>query len=384
MLPRRATTRRNTRRSKPLCVLFAVVGFGLVGNVIRSNGFFYHPWLTTHLLVESPSSPGNLFHEYALQLYMHDKRRALINGTSVINYQRIYAHFRDDNMEMVIAEGTMDCKITNSSTRDEYLKIFTDPNRGDIISGNFWDTFCCGAYGFFATGGMKKHVSMHPWDSNWGEFSQHVPNRTCDWGGVNQCHDEESGENLMWRYLNHTNLSAVFTIQHQFFDHPKVFSMPLGQQSNAAEALQTRPFTNRTTLLLISNSESDTRTPIIRRVISNFNGTVSNRYNDGSDYFEQMLSSKFVLCPSGLGWDTYRGWEALILGAIPILETYYREDGMFRAYHDLPVLWVDHYDNVTPELLMREYPWILSRAKEYTFEKLTNQWWIDLVNSYRD
>jgi hypothetical protein len=45
---------------------------------------------------------------------------------------------------------------------------------------------------------------------------------------------------------------------------------------------------------------------------------------------------------------------------------------------------VDHYDNVTPELLMREYPWILSRAKEYTFEKLTNQWWIDLVNSYRD
>jgi hypothetical protein len=188
----------------------------------------------------------------------------------------------------------------------------------------------------------------------------------------------------MWRYLNHTNLSAVFTIQHQFFDHPKVFSMPLGQQSNAAEALQTRPFMNRTTLLLISNSESDTRKPIIQQVISNFNGTVSNRYNDGSDYFEQMLTSKFVLCPSGLGWDTYRGWEALVLGAIPILETYYREDGMFRAYHDLPVLWVDHYDNVTPELLMREYPWILSGAKEYTFEKLTNQWWIDLVNSYRD
>ena len=374
MLHRRA---RRYAWSKPL---FAVVSFGLVSNIIRLSGVLKVAadlWLAH--LIESPS----LFNEYALQLYMHERRRALINDTSVINYQQIYAHFRDD-MEMVIAEGMMDCKITNTSTRDKYLKIFTDPKRGDIISGNFWDTFCCGAYGFFATGGIKKHVSMHPWDSNWGEFSQHVPNRTCDWGGVNQCYDEESGDNLMWRYLNHTNLSAVFTIQHQFFDHPKVFSMPLGQQSNAAEALQTRPFANRTNLLLISNSESDTRTPIIQQVISNFNGTVSNRYNDGSDYFEQMRSSMFVLCPSGLGWDTYRGWEALILGTIPILETYYRKDGMFRAYYDLPVLWVDHYDNVTPELLKHEYPRILSLAKNYTFEKLTNQWWIDLVNSYRD
>jgi hypothetical protein len=56
---------------------------------------------------------------------------------------------------------------------------------------------------------------------------------------------------------------------------------------------------------------------------------------------------------------------------------------MYRAYDNLPVLWVDHYDNVTPELLEREYPRILVKAKEYTFEKLTNQYWIDLVNSYR-
>jgi hypothetical protein len=56
---------------------------------------------------------------------------------------------------------------------------------------------------------------------------------------------------------------------------------------------------------------------------------------------------------------------------------------MYRAYDNLPVLWVDHYDNVTPELLEDEYPRILSKAREYTFEKLTNQYWIDLVNSYR-
>lgn len=322
------------------------------------------------------------FDEHALQLYMHKRRLSLINESSVINYLHIYEHFRKD-MEMSVVD--MDCKLTNSSTRDEYLKIFTESNRGDILSGNFWDTFCCGAFGFFASGGMKKHISMHPFDSNWGEFSQHVPGRTVDWGGVNQCFDETRSEDLIWRYLNHTNLSAVFTVQHQFFDHPKVFSVPLGTSddtaANALCANTTMP--HRTNLLFVSNSDYEHRVAITQRVISNFNGTISNRYHDGSDYLELMQTSKFVLCPSGLGWDTYRTSEALVLGTIPILETFYRKDGMFRAYDDLPVLWVDHYDNVTPALLEHEYPRILSRAREYTFEKLTNQWWIDLVNSYR-
>jgi hypothetical protein len=65
------------------------------------------------------------------------------------------------------------------------------------------------------------------------------------------------------------------------------------------------------------------------------------------------------------------------------LETYYRRDGFYQAYDGLPVLWVDHYDNVTPSLLEKAYPIILAKAHEYKFEKLTNQWWIDLINSKR-
>lgn len=71
------------------------------------------------------------------------------------------------------------------------------------------------------------------------------------------------------------------------------------------------------------------------------------------------------------------------MGAIPVLETYYRKDGLYRTYDDLPVLWVDHYDNVTPTLLENAYPTILAKAQEYNFAKLTNEWWFDLINSYR-
>lgn len=89
------------------------------------------------------------------------------------------------------------------------------------------------------------------------------------------------------------------------------------------------------------------------------------------------------LCPSGMGWDTYRAWESLMMGSIPILERYFRQDGFYKAFDDLPVLWVDHYDNVTPTLLECEYPWILAKAYEHNFEKLTNKWWVDLIQKFR-
>jgi hypothetical protein len=216
------------------------------------------------------------------------------------------------------------------------------------------------------------------------------------WGNHNDCRegvDQRSSQinynydkngSRFWEYLNHTNLSAVFTVQHQFFDHPKVHSVPLGPLSNAIGALHANTtMPNRMNILFLSNLDYQHRPAITQRTISNFNGTVTNRYNDGSDYFELMMTSKFVLCPSGLGWDTHRAWEALVLGTIPIMETYYRKDGLYRSYANLPVLWVDHFDNVTPELLNQEYPRILSRAREYAFEKLTIQWWINLIDSYR-
>jgi hypothetical protein len=41
----------------------------------------------------------------------------------------------------------------------------------------------------------------------------------------------------LWWYLNHTNVSAIFTIQHQWLDHPKVFSVPLGSQKSVVSAI---------------------------------------------------------------------------------------------------------------------------------------------------
>ena len=355
------------------------------GHVLNSNSLGLLP-------------PFNSDMEHSLQQYMHQQRLAFINESSVVQYERLYEHFFNETIFLMqrqvwLGNNSTYCPYINDTTRDDFLYIFTtdlhNDHRNDILSG----MLCCAMDGFFATGGVKRHVLFSLVNSNRGEFSDYVPNRTYVPNlNLRKKHDECGGRDKYYQYLNHPNVSLVVTMQHQHFDHPKVLSLPLGQQSNAAGALQQQAHLdwaasyNRTNLLLISCDASPTRKPIIQKVIANFDGNLTNKKDPArvDEYLQQLSTSKYILSPSGMGWDCYRTWEALILGCIPILETYYRQDGLYRTYDDLPVLWVDHYDNVTPSLLEREYPKILLRAKEYNFEKLTNQWWIDLINSHRN
>ena len=86
--------------------------------------------------------------------------------------------------------------------------------------------------------------------------------------------------------------------------------------------------------------------------------------------------AKFVLCPSGLGFDTYRLWETLLLGSVPIVES---NAGFDRSYSNLPVLVVRNYSDVTPQLLQRAYPCFLHHARRYNYLHLTEQYWVQAV-----
>jgi hypothetical protein len=103
------------------------------------------------------------------------------------------------------------------------------------------------------------------------------------------------------------------------------------------------------------------RVEVTQAVMANFdhdyykiNNTYSKRNGRSSfgPYLQELQRSKFILAPSGLGWDCYRIWEALYMGTIPIIEMYNRSvDGWRRSLDDLPVLRVQYYNEVTPELL---------------------------------
>jgi hypothetical protein len=87
------------------------------------------------------------------------------------------------------------------------------------------------------------------------------------------------------------------------------------------------------------------RKAINEQVSKSFHGIITNsyRHNPNSDHYRQVAESLFVLCPSGLGFDTYRLWETIMLGSIPIVES---NKGFDRTYVNLPVLVVNNFTDL--------------------------------------
>jgi hypothetical protein len=376
-------------------MLLAMLALALLDMQVPLNRYLPHH--STKIYIIQQQDPVQQQH----MTYMYNQRRTLINESSVIDMgfeegedieSRFIQNYFGSEIEMV--ESWEQVSSLDETERNARLHEFASPTHhahGDLLYGGLCDTILI----FKETNGVRRHVLFSHLNENWGAFSTPVPNRTVNWGDW-EGHFKSDGcttEDLWW-YLNHTNVSAIFTTTHQWLDHPKVFSLPLGiKQGVAARVSQeltlqgTRGFNfnYRTELLLLAQNEFKHRPMIAQHVIANFKGTIRNRYKykDRSEYWQNLQRAKFILCPSGLGWDTYRAWEALILGTIPVLETYYRTDGFYRVFDDLPVLWVDHFYNVTPSLLETSYPKILARANEYNFAKLTKRWWVDFINSFR-
>jgi hypothetical protein len=73
---------------------------------------------------------------------------------------------------------------------------------------------------------------------------------------------------------------------------------------------------------------------------------------DHNDYFSILPSSKFVISPEGNGIDCHRHYEALLAGAIPVME---KNPLTEEKYKDLPVLWTTDYSEITREYLEQKY-----------------------------
>jgi len=68
-------------------------------------------------------------------------------------------------------------------------------------------------------------------------------------------------------------------------------------------------------------------------------------------YLDDIYNHKFVLCPEGNGMDTHRTWETLYMGSIPVEKRNLNN----RFYSDLPICFVDDWNQVTEKFLEDEY-----------------------------
>jgi hypothetical protein len=81
----------------------------------------------------------------------------------------------------------------------------------------------------------------------------------------------------------------------------------------------------------------------------------------------------FVLCPRGNGVDTHRLWETLYMGSIPIV----KRDIAVRDFTDLPILFVDDWNEITEDYLLEKYEEMKGRT--WNMKKLTFTYWKERI-----
>eukprot|EP00667_Euglena_gracilis_P010761 EG_transcript_10974 len=100
-----------------------------------------------------------------------------------------------------------------------------------------------------------------------------------------------------------------------------------------------------------------------------FSAATNTTHMDLPDFYRDTLRYRFVLSPSGQGWDTYRTWETLALGRFVVL-LHSQLDPLFAR---LPAVLVDRWEEVTPALLEARWP-VMARAT-YEKDRLLMAWW---------
>ncbi len=96
-----------------------------------------------------------------------------------------------------------------------------------------------------------------------------------------------------------------------------------------------------------------------------------------NNYYKKIASSKFILCPRNKTTDTYRIWDAIYLGCIPIVIL---DDG-FKQFIDLPILFINSYAelfSMTEEQLNNI--WFEYIGKRWNYNILNINYWTEYIN----
>ncbi|CAF3726039.1 unnamed protein product [Rotaria sp. Silwood1] len=182
--------------------------------------------------------------------------------------------------------------------------------------------------------------------------------------------------------LDDPRILAWFT-QNPDREHKKLFAIPIGipnvrwSHGNLTifkKAIKTyrKPFFQRSTLLY-ANFEVGTNLHVRSKALAwalNFTNVRRRARLPLEIYLKEVGNTKFVLSPPGSGLDCHRTWEALLMGAVPIV----LRSQLDTLFMNESVLIVDNWKDVTLDRLMSlKYRASLSRklSAEYWYERLT-------------
>ena len=195
-------------------------------------------------------------------------------------------------------------------------------------------------------------------------------------------------------FLDNNKLIAWFGINIDRI-HPKLFALPIGIASPFYSYGNTRDFDwciskkdhIKKNSLLYMNFAVHTYPKERQNVYDLFKNQpycdafLPDRHSKPpkthQDFLLDLASHQFCLSPRGNGLDTFRTWEALLMGSFPIVKS----SVIDTLYENLPIVIINDWAQVTEEFLKTKYTEMLN--KNYNYEKLYIPYWINLINTVR-
>ena len=197
--------------------------------------------------------------------------------------------------------------------------------------------------------------------------------------------------------MGHSDYSITDKISNEFklvfcinrnTSNTNTFGLPLGITSDCDDSPIHRIYGNKSIMfdvinekikkdnLLYLNFSINTYPDLRQSVYNKFAneswvnvGTPEHTINGRKKYLREIKSSKFVLCPRGNGIDTHRIWESLYMGSIPIVIY----ENAHHLFTDLPILFINDWEEITYELLNNKYEEINSQT--WNYDKLKIDYW---------
>lgn len=193
--------------------------------------------------------------------------------------------------------------------------------------------------------------------------------------------------------LIHNGAKKVFSVNVLDIDD-KIIPLPIGLENlhyfnNGLINLNTNKYENHNLKKIVKSSKNliisarfNIQTNYIERnklaiELKNKYGKKYQRLLNSIEYKKEVESSRFVLSPPGNGMDCHRTWEALAMGAIPVVKKGFLAESLIK---DMPIICVEDWGdflNLNENEMIDLYDSFVGK----TTEKLYMSYWCKRIFS---
>ncbi len=187
-------------------------------------------------------------------------------------------------------------------------------------------------------------------------------------------------------YLEDPKIIAWFGQNYDGSGHQKFFPLPTGIPNNYWPWIDTAcidaerkiaAISDRPIILYLNFVHMTPEREKIKALFKDKQFCLSTSRKPYKDYIDDMAHAQFVLCPSSKELDSHRTWEALLVGAIPIIMS----SPLDILFHDLPVIIIHDWNSITEEFLSEAYQSMAH--KQYDYERMFAAYWLDKIGAIK-